>query len=152
MQLRSDGEFLVRRFSQISVGQAQRVTIALALLHRPDILIADEPTSALDPVTQAEIVRLMKRLNRSCGAALLDISHDLVSVHHICSRIAILDQGRLIECLPVEQLESGRHPAALAFLQALPVPAHVLLGISGERSSEDLDAESPHPILRQASL
>jgi peptide/nickel transport system ATP-binding protein len=152
VQLRSDGEFLARRSSQISVGQAQRVMIALALLHRPDILIADEPTSALDPVTQAEIVRLMKRLNRSSGTALLYISHDLVSVLQICSRIAFLDQGRLVECLPVEQLEDARHPAAMALLQALPVPAHVLLGISGERSCEYLDAESPHPMLRQESL
>lgn len=128
VQLRSDREFLARRPAQISVGQAQRVMIALALLHRPDILIADEPTSALDPVTKAEIVSLLRRLNRSTGTALLYISHDLISVLQLCSRIAVMDRGTLVECLPVEQVESVQHPAAVALLRALPVPAQVLLG------------------------
>ena len=127
VQLRSDREFLARRPSQISVGQAQRVMIALAVLHRPDILIADEPTSALDPVTQAEIVSLLRRLNRSIGTALIYVSHDLISVLQLCSRIAVLDRGMLVESLPVEEVERAHHPASVALLGALPVPARMIL-------------------------
>lgn len=128
VQLPSSRDFLARYPSEISVGQAQRVMIAMALLHRPEILIADEPTSALDPVTQAEIVSLLRHLNRSTGTALLYISHDLISVLQLCSRIAVLDHGTLVECLPVTEIQSARHPSTVALLRALPVPAHILLG------------------------
>ena len=93
VQLGSDRELLDRRSSQISVGQAQRIMIALAMLHRPEILIADEPTSALDPVIQSEIVCLLKRLNQLHGTALIYVSHDLISVLQLCNRIAVLEQG-----------------------------------------------------------
>ncbi|MGB7546787.1 MAG: ATP-binding cassette domain-containing protein [Terracidiphilus sp.] len=100
-----DDSFLRRKPGQISVGQAQRVLIALALLHRPSILIADEPTSALDPVTQAEIIRLLRQLNRRNGTALLYISHDLVSVVQLCDRLAVLHSGTIVECVKVAQIE-----------------------------------------------
>lgn len=122
----SDG-FLRRKPGQISVGQAQRVLIALALLHRPSILVADEPTSAMDPVTQAGIVALLRQLSRSNGTALLYISHDLVSVLQLCDRIAVLDAGAIAECLPVAQIQQARHPATLALLRSLPVPVEVML-------------------------
>jgi ABC-type glutathione transport system ATPase component len=122
-----DAGFLRRKPGQISVGQAQRVLIALALLHRPSILVADEPTSALDPVTQAEIVKLLRKLNRRNGTALLYISHDLMSVLQLCGRLAILHAGAIAECLPVARIEEARHPATLALLRSLPVPAGVLL-------------------------
>jgi ABC-type glutathione transport system ATPase component len=127
LQLPGDAAFLKRRPGQISVGQAQRVLIALALLHRPAILIADEPTSALDPVTQAEIIKLLIQLNKDHGTALLYISHDLISVLQLCSRVAVLDEGRIVECLGVGEIEMARHPATLRLLGALPVPAAVLL-------------------------
>jgi peptide/nickel transport system ATP-binding protein len=127
VQLPADGEFLGRRPGEISVGQAQRIMIALALLHRPAILIADEPTSALDPVTQAEILGLLRRLNRSTGTTLLYISHDLISVLQLCDRMAVLNAGVVAECLPVEQVERAEHPSTIALLQALPVPAGVIL-------------------------
>jgi ABC-type glutathione transport system ATPase component len=122
-----DDSFLRRKPGQISVGQAQRVLIALALLHRPSILIADEPTSALDPVTQVEIVRLLRQLNRNNGTALLYISHDLVSVLQLSSRLAVLHSGVIAECLQVAQIEQARHPATLSLLRSLPAPARVLL-------------------------
>ncbi len=84
--------------SQMSVGQAQRVLIAMAILHRPALLIADEATSALDVITQSEILALFRELNRSTGMAILYISHDLASVAGICDRIAILHQGEIVEC------------------------------------------------------
>lgn len=122
-----DMDFLRRKPGQISVGQAQRVLIALALLHRPSILIADEPTSALDPVTQAEILKLLRQLNRRHGTALLYISHDLVSVLQLCDRLAVLHSGVIAECVPVAQIEQASHAATLSLLRSLPVPVRVLL-------------------------
>lgn len=127
VQLPADAEFLRRRPAEISVGQAQRVLIALALLHRPALLIADEPTSALDPVTQAQIVELIRALNRRHGLTLLYISHDLVSVVQLADRVAVLDAGAIVESLPVAQLTHAQHAATRALLEALPVPAEVLL-------------------------
>ena len=127
VQLPSDTEFLRRRPSQISVGQAQRILIALALLHSPALIIADEPTSALDPVTQAQIVDLLRGLSRDHGATLLYVSHDLVSVLRISDRIAVLDSGAIVETLPVDELPGARHRASLDLLSTLPVPASVLL-------------------------
>ncbi len=131
VQLPSDREFLRRRPSQISVGQAQRVLIALALLHSPALIIADEPTSALDPVTQAQVVDLLRGLSRNHGATLLYVSHDLVSVLRISDRIAVLDAGAIVETLPLAELAAARHPATLNLLSTLPVPASVLLSYRG---------------------
>ena len=127
VQLPRESEFLRRRSTQISVGQAQRVLIALALLHRPALIIADEPTSALDPVTQAQIVELLGRLNRRHGTTLLYISHDLMSVLQISDRIAVLEAGAIVENLPVTGLSLARHAATLGLFKALPVPVDVLL-------------------------
>jgi peptide/nickel transport system ATP-binding protein len=127
VQLPSEREFLRRRSTQISVGQAQRVLIALALLHRPALLIADEPTSALDPVTQTQIVDLLGKLNRQHGTSLLYISHDLISVLQLSDRIAVLDGGVIVENLAVSKISEARHDATLSLLRALPVPPEVLL-------------------------
>jgi ABC-type glutathione transport system ATPase component len=127
VQLPSDPEFLRRRPSQISVGQAQRVLIALALLHSPALIIADEPTSALDPVTQGQIVDLLRGLNRNHGATLLYVSHDLISVLRISDRIAVLNSGAIVETLPADRLGAARHPATLNLLSTLPVPPSVLM-------------------------
>jgi peptide/nickel transport system ATP-binding protein len=91
-------EFLGRYPSEISVGQAQRVLIAMAILHRPALLIADEPTSALDAVTQAEILALFADLNTRLGMSLLFISHDLLSAYGLCHRIALIHEGAIVEC------------------------------------------------------
>jgi ABC-type glutathione transport system ATPase component len=140
VQLPLDEAFLRRRPSQISVGQAQRVLIALALLHRPALIIADEPTSALDPVTQVQIVGLLRDLNRRHGTTLLYISHDLISVLRLCDRIAVLDGGTIVESLPAGEVGRARHPASQALLQALPVPADVLLRFRDGAACEDRDA------------
>lgn len=127
VQLPSSIDFLRRRPFEISVGQAQRVLIALALLHRPSLIIADEPTSALDPVTQTQIVDLLKRLNRQLNATLLYISHDLISLVNLADRIAVLSNGEIVENLPVGKLADARHEATRSLLSALPVPIEVLL-------------------------
>ena len=80
VRLPADDEFLRKYPSQMSVGQAQRVLIAMAVMHRPALLIADEATSALDVITQSEILALFRELNRSTGMSILYISHDLASV------------------------------------------------------------------------
>jgi ABC-type glutathione transport system ATPase component len=97
MNLPADEAFLRRLPRQISVGQAQRVLIGMAILHGPALLVADEPSSALDLVTQVEVLQLLSRLNRDLGMAVLYISHDLGAVAAFCHRIAILHEGRIVE-------------------------------------------------------
>jgi peptide/nickel transport system ATP-binding protein len=114
-------EFLERRPAQLSVGQAQRVVIAMAILHRPALLIADEATSALDTITQAEILRLFAKLNREMGTAILYISHDLLSVAALCHRIAILQEGRIVECDATDRIfTSPRDEYTRRLVAALP--------------------------------
>ena len=125
VSLPNDDDFLRRRPSQLSVGQAQRVIIAMAILHRPALLIADEPTSALDTITQSEILRLFAQLNRDLGTSILYISHDLLSVAALCHRIAILNAGEIVECGPPSQIfGSPQHSYTQRLVAALPrVPA-----------------------------
>jgi ABC-type glutathione transport system ATPase component len=121
VSLPSTDEFLQKYPSQMSVGQAQRVLIAMAVMHRPALLIADEATSALDVITQSEILALFRKLNRSSGMAILYISHDLASVAGICDRIAILHQGEIVETGPTEQvLLSPRHDYTQRLMAAMP--------------------------------
>ncbi len=121
VSLPGDADFLKRYPAQLSVGQAQRVLIALAILHRPSLIIADEPTSALDVITQQEILNLFAHLNRTLGMAILYISHDLLSVAAICHRVAILHQGEIVECAATEEIFSApQHPYTRQLIQALP--------------------------------
>jgi ABC-type glutathione transport system ATPase component len=121
VSLPSSDEFLQKHPSQMSVGQAQRVLIAMAVLHRPALLIADEATSALDVITQSEILRLFRELNRSSGMAILYISHDLASVADICDRIAILHQGQIVETGTTEQvLTRPCHDYTQRLMAAMP--------------------------------
>lgn len=121
VSLPDDDEFLKRRPSQLSVGQGQRVIIAMAILHRPALLIADEPTSALDIITQSEILSLFSGLNRKLDMAILYISHDLLSVAALCHRVAILRDGEIVECdAPDAIFGSPRHPYTQRLIAALP--------------------------------
>ncbi|MGO4146427.1 ATP-binding cassette domain-containing protein [Paenarthrobacter sp. YAF11_1] len=88
---------LDRRPGQCSGGQLQRVTIARALLMEPEVLICDEATSALDALTQRTILDLLQRLHRERGLSLMMITHDMDVVRHMCHRVAVLYQGRLVE-------------------------------------------------------
>jgi len=119
--LPTDREFRSRYASQISAGQAQRVLIAMAMMHSPSLLVADEPTSSLDAITQWEILRLFSALNRRTGSALLYISHDLISVASILHRIAILSGGEIVECGETDSvLTNPRHPYTEQLLGCLP--------------------------------
>jgi ABC-type dipeptide/oligopeptide/nickel transport system ATPase component len=119
--LPSTDEFLRKYPSQMSVGQAQRVLIAMAVLHRPALLIADEATSALDVITQSEILALFRELNRTTGMAILYISHDLASVAGICDRIAILHEGQIVELgATTEVLTNPQHEYTQRLMAAMP--------------------------------
>jgi ABC-type glutathione transport system ATPase component len=121
VSLPSTEEFLRKYPSQMSVGQAQRVLIAMAVIHRPALLIADEATSALDVITQSEILKLFRELSRSSGVTLLYISHDLASVAEICDRIAILHQGEIVELGATEQvLTDPQHEYTQRLMAAMP--------------------------------
>ena len=120
--LPSDLEFLKRRPSQLSVGQAQRVLIAMAILHRPTLLVADEPTSALDIITQAEILELFAKLSTKFGMSVLYISHDLLSVATISNRVAVMHQGEIVECRSTADIfRDPQHDYTRRLIRALPV-------------------------------
>jgi peptide/nickel transport system ATP-binding protein len=105
---------------ELSGGMGQRVMIAMMLAPDPELLIADEPTSALDAITQSEILELFRRLNRQLNMAMLFISHDLLSVASLCSRIAILQRGQIIESGATEQMfREPRTEDTRALLQAV---------------------------------
>ena len=121
VNLAPDAGFLERYPRQLSVGQAQRVLIAMAILHRPALLIADEPTSALDALTQSEILKLFSSLNRELGTSILYISHDLLSVASFCHRIGILREGQIVESNEtLEILRNPRHVYTRTLLAAIP--------------------------------
>jgi len=121
VSLPSTDEFLKKYPSQMSVGQAQRVLIAMAVMHRPALLIADEATSALDVITQSEILALFRELNRTTGMSILYISHDLASVAGICDRIAILHQGQIVELgQTADVMANPKHEYTQRLMAALP--------------------------------
>ncbi len=122
VSLPDEDDFLRRFPSQLSVGQAQRVLIAIGIIHRPALLIADEPTSALDVITQAEILALFRQLNRERGVSILYISHDLISVASVCDRVAILHQGEIVECATTDEIFSRpAHPYTKELVAAQPM-------------------------------
>ena len=106
---------------QLSGGQRQRVAIATALALEPDVLIADEPTTALDVTTQAQVLALMRDLQRRRGMALLFVTHDFGVVAEIADRVAVLQRGVLVEHGPAQQvLNHPAHPYTRALIAAVP--------------------------------
>jgi peptide/nickel transport system ATP-binding protein len=106
---------------QFSGGMRQRVAIAVALLHRPDLIIADEPTTALDVSIQAQILAEVKELVARSGTALIWISHDLATVSSLAQRIAVMYAGRIVEEGPAAAvLRQPRHPYTRGLIDSLP--------------------------------
>ena len=106
---------------QFSGGMRQRVMIAMALIARPELLIADEPTTALDVTVQAQILELIKKLQREMGMAVIFISHDLGVVSGLCDRVMVMYAGRIVETADVRALfKSPRHPYTRALQRSIP--------------------------------
>ena len=106
---------------EFSGGMRQRVMIAMSLCTRPELLIADEPTTALDVTIQAQILELIRRLQRERGMSLILITHDLAVVAGMCSRVAVMYAGRIVEEAGVDDLFADpRHPYTLALLRSVP--------------------------------
>jgi oligopeptide transport system ATP-binding protein len=106
---------------QFSGGMRQRVMIAMALSCKPALLIADEPTTALDVTIQAQILELMKELQRAEGTAIILITHDLGVVANICRRVNVMYAGRFVEEAAVDDLFARpRHPYTLGLLKSIP--------------------------------
>lgn len=121
VSLPDDASFVRQYPRNLSVGLAQRFQIALAIMHRPSLLLADEPTSALDSVTQSEILSLFASLNRRHGVAILYISHDLASVASLCQRVAILHEGMIVESGSARQIFTRpQHEYARRLVAAVP--------------------------------
>ena len=106
---------------QLSGGMRQRVMIAIALLCKPDILIADEPTTALDVTIQAQILQLLNDLQRETGMAIIFITHDLGVIAELCDRVLVMYGGRIIEQAGINTLfDRPGHPYTRGLLKAIP--------------------------------
>ncbi len=116
-----DRNFGQRYPHELSGGQRQRVAIARALILGPSVLVADEPTSALDVTVKAQIIGLLKQLQREMGLSMLFISHDLGTVRTLTDTVVVMYRGRVVEQAPTAQIfENPQHPYTRALLDAIP--------------------------------
>jgi ABC-type glutathione transport system ATPase component len=148
--LENPAELWLRYPSQMSVGQAQRLILALALLHGPELILADEPASALDPIAAAEALQLLRRINQDHSTAILLVTHDLASAAGICHRIVVMQAGQIVESGATSDIfRSPRQAYTRALVAAVPrIPnfettCHSFTGTGGDNLSPPLSSRSP---------
>ena len=118
---------------EFSGGQRQRLMIAMAMMTRPDLIIADEPTTALDVTIQAQILKLLKRLAKDRGVSVLLTTHDMGTAYEICDDVTVMYAGQEVETAPVADFfASPRHPYTARLLDSLPKPGGEIREIGGE--------------------